>query len=123
VNARVTHESQSTKNAGVTLYNKETAEYLDRYLKQRTDTDERLFRINAKTLRKGFRRAELKSGVRVTPQKLRDWFCQTMGELGVPDRFVDAFCGRVPQSVLARRYTDYRPERLKAICDNAGLLE
>jgi len=26
---------------------------------------------------------------------------------------VDAFCGRVPQSVLARYYTDFSPERLK----------
>jgi integrase/recombinase XerD len=121
VNARHTHESSSTKNAGITFYNEETAGYIGRYLEQRTDTDARLFRINAKTLRKRFRRAELKTGVKITPQKLRDWFCQNMGELGVPDRFVDAFCGRVPASVLARRYTDYRPERLKAVYDRAAL--
>jgi hypothetical protein len=44
-----------------------------------------------------------------------------MGRLGVPDRYVDAFCGRVPQSVLARHYTDFSPERLKEIYDRAGL--
>jgi len=44
-----------------------------------------------------------------------------MGELGVPDRYIDAFCGRVPKSVLARHYTDYSPERLKRIYDKAGL--
>jgi intergrase/recombinase len=42
-----------------------------------------------------------------------------MGRLGVPDRYVDAFCGRVPQSVLARHYTDFSPERLKEIYDQA----
>ena len=51
----------------------------------------------------------------------QSWFCNEMGRLGVPDRYVDAFCGRVPQSVLARHYTDYSPERLKEIYDRAGL--
>jgi len=44
-----------------------------------------------------------------------------MSRLGVPDRFIDAFQGRIPQSVLARHYTDYRPEKLKAIYDKAEL--
>jgi intergrase/recombinase len=44
-----------------------------------------------------------------------------MGELGVPDRYIDAFCGRVPRSILARHYTDYSPERLKRIYDKANL--
>jgi len=48
-------------------------------------------------------------------------FCSEMGELGVADRYVDAFCGRVPRSVLARHYTDFSPERLKRIYDGAGL--
>ena len=43
--------------------------------------------------------------------------CQEMGELGVPDRFIDAYCGRVPGSVLARHYSDYSPVRLKTIYD------
>jgi len=44
-----------------------------------------------------------------------------MGRLGVPDRYVDAFCGRVPKSVLARRYTDFSPRKLKEICERTGL--
>ena len=44
-----------------------------------------------------------------------------MGRLGVPGRYVDAFCGLVPQSILARHYTDFSPERLKEIYDQAGL--
>ena len=52
---------------------------------------------------------------------MREWFACEMGELGVADRYVDAFCGRVPRSVLARHYTDFSPERLKRIYDNANL--
>jgi intergrase/recombinase len=49
------------------------------------------------------------------------WFCVTIGELGVQDRYMDAFCGRLPASVLARHYTDYSSARLKAIYDRANL--
>jgi intergrase/recombinase len=55
----------------------------------------------------------------VTPQKLRQWFCSEMLRLGVSETYVDAFCGRVPRSVLARHYTDFSPEKLKDIYDNA----
>lgn len=68
-----------------------------------------------------FKMTSEKTGIKVSPQILRDWFCNEMGRLGVQDRYVDAFCGRVPQSVLARHYTDYSPERLKEIYDRAGL--
>ena len=33
-------------------------------------------------------------------------------------RYIDAFCGKTPKSVLARRYTDYSPERLKRISES-----
>ena len=34
---------------------------------------------------------------------------------GVSETYVDAFCGRVPKSVLARHYTDFSPKVLKGI--------
>ena len=39
----------------------------------------------------------------------------------MPDRYVDAFCGRVPRSVLARHYTDFSPQKLKEIYEKAKL--
>jgi len=52
----------------------------------------------------------------------REWFICEISKLGVPDRYVDAFCGRVPRGVLAwRHYTDFSPEKLKEIYDKAGL--
>ena len=54
-------------------------------------------------------------------QLLRYWFANKMAEQGVQDRYIDAFCGRTPKSVLARHYTDYSPERLKRIYDKANL--
>ena len=40
---------------------------------------------------------------------------------GISDSYVDAFCGRVPRSILAKHYLDYSPEKLKAIYDKADL--
>ncbi|MBS7610455.1 hypothetical protein KEJ36_05350 [Candidatus Bathyarchaeota archaeon] len=52
---------------------------------------------------------------------LRCWFADKLGRLGVPERYVDALCGRTPKSVLAKHYTDYSPEKPKGIYDKAGL--
>lgn len=68
-----------------------------------------------------FKLVSNKTDIKVTAQILRNWFCCEMGQLSVPDRYVDAFCERTPQSVLARHYSDYSPERLKEIYDKANL--
>ena len=65
--------------------------------------------------------AREKTGMDITPQKLRQWFCSEMLRLGVSETYVDAFCGRVPKSVLARHYTDFSPEKLVKIYENAEL--
>jgi len=44
-----------------------------------------------------------------------------MGELSVPDRYVDVFQGRAPRSVIAKHYTGKGFERLKRIYDKANL--
>jgi intergrase/recombinase len=57
----------------------------------------------------------------ITPQKLRQWFCSEMLRLGISETYVNAFCGRVPKSVLARHYTDFSPEKLKETYGEAVL--
>ena len=111
--------SSSSKNVWVTFFNYEAEDKIREVLE--CSNSNKLFNISKKGFKKMWVRARNKSGIKITPQVLRDWFCVEMGELGVPDRYVDAFCGRVPRSILARHYTDYSPERLKRIYDKAGL--
>ena len=111
----------TTKNTWATCFNAETQTYLRQYLANRETSDNRLFPISEVTLRRAYREANSKTGLHVKPQVLRDWFCCQLGELGVPDRYVDAFCGRVPKSVLARHYSDFSPHKLKTIYDKANL--
>ena len=111
------------KNTWITFLNEEAAKAVRRYIAtlKEPDPETSLFRRSDTRLRRAFKRAYEKTGVHITAQLLREWFACEMGRLGVPDRYVDACCGRVPRSILARHYTDFSPERLKEVYDKAGL--
>ncbi|MEN3059582.1 MAG: tyrosine-type recombinase/integrase [Candidatus Methanosuratincola petrocarbonis] len=110
-----------TKRAWVSFYNSEAEEALNEYLKARSGNSKRLFPHAESEVKKVWNDAREKTGLNITPQVLREWFAQEMSNLGVPDRYIDAFCGRMPRTVLARHYTDYSPQRLKEVYDRAGL--
>ena len=113
--------SGETKRSWVTFFNGEAENALKEYLSTRKDDKPKLFRISPHNFIAVWREASRESGVRVTPQVLREWFCDELGRRGVPDRYVDALCGRIPKSVLARRYSDFAPEKLREVYEKAGL--
>lgn len=115
------HETERTKKSWISFYNDEAEYWLGKYLSSRVDGKDKLFPVNDVNVWQAFRRASEKLGVKVTPQTLRAWFCTEMAMLGIPDRYIDAFCGRVPRSVLARHYTDFSPERLKEIYEKTPI--
>jgi len=112
-------EDNPTKRQWATCFNEEAGEVLMEYL--RDQNDGRVFNLYADTITRKFKEASGENGAKITPKTLRQWFCDEMGSLGMQDRYVDAFCGRVPKTVLARHYSDFSPERLKEIYDRAGL--
>ncbi|MEM3564903.1 MAG: tyrosine-type recombinase/integrase [Candidatus Jordarchaeaceae archaeon] len=109
------------KRSGVTFYNKEAEEWLMRYLEERRDNDQRLFVISDRQWKYIWERASKAAGVKITAQALRLWFSTEMGELGVPDRYVDVFQGRALRNVIAKHYTGKGLERLKRIYNKADL--
>jgi integrase len=113
------HENQSAKNSWVSFYSPECGKYLLPLLEKKASED-RVFPWQS-TVREAFLKARKKTGIRITPQILREWFCCELGKLSIPDRYVDASCGRIPKSVLARRYTDYSPRVLKTVYEKANL--
>jgi site-specific recombinase XerD len=113
--------SGETKKSWVAFFNEEAELALREYLATRKDNNPKVFRISPQNFIDIWKYASQESGVHVTPQVLREWFCDEMGKLGVPDRYVDAFCGRVPASVLAKRYSDFAPEKLKEIYEKSSI--
>ncbi|MEN3016550.1 MAG: integrase [Candidatus Methanosuratincola petrocarbonis] len=112
-----------TKRTWYSFFNEECREALLKYLEVRQDPKRggKLFPFRQSYRSAVFRIAQHKTGLHITPQTLRFWFANEMARLGVPDRFIDAFQGRIPRSVLARHYTDYSLENLKQIYDKANL--
>lgn len=116
-------DGQATKRQWVTFYNKEAEEkLLEVFSLQSMVPEERLFDFSPRTLTRNFRKTSRKEETtKITPQVLRVWFCNEMNRLGVSDRYIDAFCGRAPESVLAKFYSDYSPDKLKQVYEEAKI--
>ena len=103
-----------TKKSWVSFYNKEADQMLKQYLSEKKKSrSNRLFPMQRHEDVELWKTAKEKTVIDITPQKLRQWFCQEMINKGISETYVDAFCGRVPKSVLARHYTDFSQEVLK----------
>jgi len=114
----------ASKHSWVSFYNREAEEALKVYrasLKGKAARSNRLFPISIRDFKAEWRAAQLKTGLKITSKSLRDWFAEEMSRLGVADRYIDAFQGRVPATVLARHYTDYSPTKLREIYEKANL--
>jgi integrase len=111
-----------TKKSWVSFYNEEAEIVLKGYLATKKHSrSERLFPMQREEVVDIWKVAQDKTSINITPQKLRQWFCSEMLRLGVSETYVDAFCGRVPKSILARHYTNYSPDKLKQIYNKATL--
>jgi site-specific recombinase XerD len=115
------NHSGETKKSWLAFFNEEAETALKEYLATRRDASPKLFRISLHSFIDIWKYASQDSGVRATPQILREWFCAEMVSKRVSDSYVDAFCCRVPRSILARHYLDYSPEKLKQLYDWANL--
>ena len=132
---RGAHSTESTKRSFYSFYNAEAEKMLNEYLASRKDSNPYLFagftgndfndketgHLNASTIEAIFRRASEKSEAKIMPQSLREWFAEEISERGLAERYIDFLCGRTPKSVLARHYSDFRPEKMKPRYEKAGL--
>ena len=119
--------SESTKRAWVSFLTREAWSSLMAYMEAHppaktifmtASSYERL----AGKVRQVFSIASKRSGVKITPHLLRSINAYRLGLLGIPDRYVDAFQGRLPPEELARHYTDYSPQAPKSPPPNSGAL-
>jgi len=90
------HEG-STKRSWVSFYNEEAGALLK----------DEIPNITVSGLNHAFKKVSNKTGIHIYPHLLRAIFAHEMSFRKVPDRYIDAFCGRVPSSVLARHYSDF----------------
>lgn len=105
------HNPGGTKRSWVTFFSSEAAEALKAWLKVKPPGPQ-VFKLNRANMAKAFRRASAQTGVKIHPHLLRSIFAERLSLAGVPDRYIDALCGRTPRTELERHYSDYSPENL-----------
>ena len=111
-----------TKKSWCSFYNEEAKKALNEYLAMKKQSrSKRIFPMQRHEVVDLWKSAKEKTGLNITPQKLRQWFCSEMLRLGVSETYADAFCGRVPKSILARQYTDFSSEKLQEIYESSKI--
>ena len=115
--ALIPNKATETKKSGIGFFTEETAELLKEYIGSLEDRrpEAPLFPYKSDIWwRKALKRAEARTGVHVCAQMLRVRFSDKLGEVDVPDRYVDILQGRAPRTVLARHYTPSGLKKLRA---------
>jgi len=115
------NHGSKTKHTFLTFCNNEALEVLKQYLKTRSYKGKKLFPYSKGTDSYIFHKAQRKTGLRITLKVCRLWFNVEMAKKGVPSHYIDAFCGRVPQGVIARHYADYNIEVMEQVYRKANL--
>jgi len=113
--------SGQTKHSGITFYNEDAEDCLKKYLSQTNTKSERLFIIGHEKFLKEWNKARIRTGLKLKPKDLRDFFSQEFGKALIPDRYIDIFQGRAPKGVLAKHYTPQGVRLLREIYDKANL--
>lgn len=98
----VPDKESSTKETWLNFYNAEAAEAFEQFREAREPDDERVFQTTKQPLNRKFRHVSEAVGVKITVQRLRRWFTTEMSRCGVDAKYIDAFCGRTPSSVLEK---------------------
>jgi integrase len=115
------HEGE-TKKSWVSFYNDEAELAMKEYFAtKKPSRSQRLFPMQGDEVVELWKSARKKTSINITPQKLRQWFSSEMLRLGVSETYIDAFCGRVTKSVLARHYTDFSPQKLEEIYEKVDI--
>ena len=106
-----------TKSSWISFITKQASEYLQGYFEQEIDYEAednpKMFSVSARSVQQAFKESSKDMGISINPHLLRTVFAERCREAKIDDDYINAFCGRTPQGMLARNYTDYSPSALR----------
>ena len=109
-----------TKFSWISFITNQTSELLQNYFltdefefEEGNEDNTRLFNISSRSLQQAFKNASENLGFTISPRNLRTVFAERCREAEIKNEYIDAFCGRTPQGVLEKHYTDYSPKALR----------
>jgi len=106
-----------TKSSWFSFFTRQTSEYLESYMGDteydENDDNPKFFSVSARSVQQTFKKISKQMGISINPHLLRTVFAEKCREAKIDKEYIDAFCGRVPQGILAKNYTVYSPESLR----------
>ncbi len=117
INASEIHQG-NTKSSWISFFTEQTSEFLKSYMDD-INEDQKIFPISQRSVQQEFKDTSNLLGMSVNPHLLRTVFAEKCTMAGIKDKYINAFCGRVSQGVLAKNYTDYSPNNLRKQYDIA----
>lgn len=114
INASNIHKG-TTKASWISFITQEVLDTVSDYLGTLGDfeDDDNLFSISSRAVQQAFKDASDKLGISINPHLLRTVFTEKCAKAGIDKKYIDAFCGRIPEGILAKHYTVYSPEALR----------
>jgi integrase len=115
INATNIHKGK-TKHSWISFMSQDAVDILYEYLDDiEFDFMEnsKLFSVSARTVQEEFKKASESIEASINPHLLRTVFTEKCSQAGIENKYIDAFCGRISQGVLAKHYTDYSPNALR----------
>jgi len=113
IDASNIHEGK-TKHSWVSFFTNQIAKILENYIEEKyIANNEKIFSIESRTIQNNFKLVSEQLGLDLTPHVLRSVFTEKCTMAKIPDKYIDALCGRTSPSIIAKHYTDYSPEKLR----------
>lgn len=105
-----------TKSSWISFITRQTAKNLKQYLdinKIAGKPESHVFPISQRSVQSAFKNTSEYVGYSITPHLLRTIFAEKCTQANIQEKYINAFCGRVSQGILAKHYTDYSPTKLR----------
>jgi len=106
--------SGSTKSSWISFVTQQTITQITQYIKtMNLQNDSSLFSISERTAQQNFKNTSDYTDIMLNPHLLRTVFTEKCTIAKIPDKHINAFCGRVSEGMISKHYTDYSPSKLK----------
>lgn len=104
----------STKSSWISFVTSQTIIQISQYIKRMNlQHDSKLFSISERTAQQNFKDTSDYTEIVMNPHLLRTVFTEKCTISKIPDKYINAFCGRVSEGMISKHYTDYSPSKLK----------
>ena len=93
------HQS-NTKSSWISFMTNQVMEFIANFIED--ITTDKIFSISYKSVQENFQKVSDETGIKINPHLLRTVFTEKCTKSGIEEKYIDALCGRIPQSEARR---------------------